>query len=127
MDSVVVPLSIVVMMISIPTLSSFVLFVVVFIVMLFLLVLFFAPGRGVLATLLLRNRRNQETLDCLVLQWIHDSTSGESSADKWLAERRWQGSIERMLASKWIAWAENKLVLTDAGETRLATKLAEIA
>ncbi|MEM7477143.1 MAG: metal ABC transporter permease [Planctomycetota bacterium] len=102
----------------------------------FLAVLFFAPGRGLLAARFLNARQNRDTLDCLVLQWIQDSklSSSESAVnqpgqgkDSELSALRWRSTVERLLASNLITRHDQGFSLTGAGEAKLAAKLADFS
>ena len=93
----------------------------------FLLILFFSPQNGFIVTQWGHWRRNRETLECLVLQWIQDGLQERSTFPPKASGPfiKWQYILNRLKRQTLIDQSGDQFVLTPAGHKKLAAKLAE--
>ena len=95
----------------------------------FLLILFFSPQNGFIVTQWGHWRRNRETLECLVLQWIQDGLQERSTFPPRASGpfTKWRYILNRLKRQTLIDQSGDQLVLTPAGQEKLTAKLAEFS
>lgn len=94
----------------------------------FLTILIFSPQNGFLAIQWGYWRRNRETLECLVLQWIRDDMQDlmviPSSTTKFFL--KWRHILIRLKKKRLIKQSGDHYALTLSGYKKLTEKLAEL-
>ena len=95
----------------------------------FLLILFLSPQNGFIVTQWGHWRRNRETLECLVLQWIQDGLQERSTFPPRASGpfTKWRYILNRLKRQTLIDQSGDQLVLTPAGQEKLTAKLAEFS
>ena len=95
----------------------------------FLLILFLSPQNGFIVTQWGHWRRNRETLECLVLQWIQDGLQERSTFPPGASGpfTKWRYILNRLKRQTLIDQSGDQLVLTPAGQEKLTAKLAEFS
>ena len=95
----------------------------------FLVILFFAPQNGFIMTQWGHWRRNRETLECLVLQWIQDGLQERSHILPRISGSciKWKYILNQLKRKALITQADDHYVLTPAGRIKLTAKLAEFS
>ena len=93
----------------------------------FLLIFAFAPRRGFLAAWAVRSRQRQDTIDCLILEFIsrqsanHD-TSQQPAEVLALPPQKIRRRIARLLERRLIRQSGDHFALTEAGASQLALR-----